>query len=168
MTQAKDLRGLAALLVVGLLLGGATGCSKRKSDTGGSTAKAEGDAGTTPGPSRARQALEAVRQAYVDQDMEAVLSHVDRRYYPDVSRLRRALYEDREVMSQVRLDFNVDQEIAGEDSTLITVRWNRGWTVTATGVPALASGRAEFQFRRGDGHLIDIRPINGGMPIAFN
>lgn len=169
MRQATQVRKLAALVVAGLLLGSTTGCSKRKSDSGGATAKVEGESANMPGPSSARQTLEAVRQAYVDQDMEAVLAHVDSRYYPDVSRLRRALYEDREVTSQVRLEFHVDQEIAGEEYTLITVRWNRAFTPMATGVPTTpVAGRAEFQFSRADGRMIDIRPIMGGMPIGFN
>lgn len=168
MMQANHRRGLLALLAAGLLLGTAPGCSKHKSETAGSSAKPEADAGATPGPSVARQTLEAVRQAYVDQDMESVLAQVDSRYYPDVSRFRRALYEDRERMTQVRLDFNVDQEIAGEDFTILTVRWNRGFTPIASGVPTVTSGRAEFQFSRADGRLIDIRTVNGGMPIGFN
>lgn len=169
MSQAKEVRKLVALAVAGLLLGSTVGCSKRKDDTGGgATAKVEGDTGS-PGTSAARQTLEAVRQAYVDQDMESVLSHVDSRYYPDTSRFRRALYEDREVMSEVRLEFHVDQEIAGDDFTIITVRWNRAFTPMATGTPVTpVSGRAEFQFSRADGRLIDIRPVSGGMPIGFN
>jgi hypothetical protein len=168
MSQVKEVRKVLALMVAGLLLGSTVGCSKRKSEDNGSTAKVEGDTGT-PGPSAARQTLEAVRQAYVDQDMETVLSHVDSRYYPDTSRLRRALYEDREVMSNVRLEFHVDQEITGDDFTLITVRWNRAFTPMATGTPVTpVTGRAEFQFSRSDGRLIDIRPVNGGMPIGFN
>ena len=165
MTQRKQLRGIVALAVAACLLGALPGCSKRK---GGDDGEATARSATMPGPTAARQTLEAVRQAYVDQDMETVLSHVDSRFYPDVSRLRRALYEDREVITQVRLDFHVDQEIAGDEYTLITVRWNRGWTPIASGVPTLASGRAEFQFSRDDGRLIDIRTINGGLPIGFN
>jgi hypothetical protein len=118
--------------------------------------------------SKARSTLEAIRIAYENQDMEAILQKVEPRFYPDVSRLRRALYEDREQISQVRLEFHINQEIADGTDALLKVRWNRVHTVNATGASVRASGVAEFQFRKKDGLLIDMRSARGGLPLGFN
>ncbi len=133
------------------------GCSSRKAEAAPRRANT----------SEAKVTLEALGQSYADQDMERVLSHFEDRFYPDISRLRRALYEDREKITQVRLEFHVNQEIASESGSVLTVRWNRGWTDIATGTAQIARGTAEFQFDL-EGKVLDIRPSRGGMPIGFN
>lgn len=154
-----------ALLAAGLVFG-LGGCSGRG---GGSAPANTGMAGGGPrGGSAALDTLEAIRVAYVEQDMERVLALVDPGFYPDLSRFRRALYEDREQITQVALEFHPGQEIAGDGFTLMKVRWNRRHTQIATGQPVLATGQAEFQFGFADGRLYDIRPQGGGMPIGFN
>lgn len=100
--------------------------------------------------------------------MDAILSHVDRRYFPDPSRLRRALFEVREQFSRLRLDLYVNQEIASERHVILEVQWNREQTSTATGTPTVVRGLAEWQFSRDRGLLMDLRPVLGGPPLGFD
>lgn len=96
--------------------------------------------------------------------MEEVLTHIDPGLYPDYSLFRRSLYDDRQMISQVRLEVHVNQEIANEDFVLIKTRWNRGVQNNATGAIQNATGVCTWQFTK-DGRLVDLR---GPRPIAFN
>lgn len=158
-------RTMVTSLALGALM--LVGCSSRRAEAEAAPTDQSGMI-KAAGPERAREVLERMRVAYEAQDMEAVLAEVDPRYYPDISRLRRSLYEDREQISQIHLEFHINQEMADENNLLQKVRWNRTHTVNATGASARAQGVCEIQFRKRDGKILDIRPMQGGMPVGFN
>lgn len=161
----RNLRSTLTCLALGALL--LTGCSSRKSQAEAAPVEKTGVIAAT-GVEKARETLETIRTAFQDQQMETILAEVDPRYYPDISRLRRALYEDREQISQVRLEFHRNQEIADGKRILFKLRWNRTHTLNATGASVRATGLCEMVFRMKDGKILDIRPQQGGMPIGFN
>ena len=116
---------------------------------GSSSAEASGSApharerGSSPS-----QALEAIRKAYQEENLEAFFAQVAADPYFNSTELKQRLTDRFAHASEIELIFHVDHELPENDRTLVKTRWQRRWTAGGTGSVETAEGKAHLIFSR--------------------
>lgn len=98
-----------------------------------------------------RRVLQAMAQAYMDEDRKAFMKHVDRDFLGDYGFLERAVGKDFSAFEQLQLGFTLDNVTTTRNRKVgAFIQYNRSLVSSKTGNNFKDAARTQFQFALGE------------------